>query len=114
MDVAKKYWSDVLSAIEEIDAFTGDIDGMNGHLADRRTKWAAERGLAITGEAIHHLRRLGAEGLPPDADRIVAMRNRLIHSYDNVDDKIVWHVIKVHLPALKAAAVGKLQDPTVE
>ena len=98
----------MLDAIQEIEAFTKDIDGLNAFVADRRTKWAVERGLAIIGEAVNHLRRLGVEGLPPDADRIVAMRNRLIHSYDNVDDKIVWRVIRVHLPELKKAAMDKL------
>lgn len=28
------------------------------------------------------------------------MRNRLIHCYDNVDDKIVWEVVRTDLPAL--------------
>jgi len=53
---------------------------------------------------------MGAVGLPPDVDRIVAIRNRLIHSYDNVDDVIVWRVIKENLPALKSAAWSKLHE----
>ena len=28
-------------------------------------------------------------------------RNRLIHSYDNIDNSIVWIIIKNHLPVLK-------------
>ncbi|MCB0795783.1 MAG: DUF86 domain-containing protein [Flavobacteriales bacterium] len=111
MELEKKYWSDVLDAIEAIEAFTGGIKTLHAYSSDRRTQWAAERGLAIIGEAVNHLRRIGAEGLPPDADRIVAMRNRLIHSYDNVDVKIVWHVLKVQLPVLKEAAHGKLSEP---
>ncbi|MEM6840674.1 MAG: HepT-like ribonuclease domain-containing protein [Bacteroidota bacterium] len=33
--------------------------------------------------------------------QIVDFRNRLIHSYDNIDDTIVWVVIKKHIPTLK-------------
>ena len=36
------------------------------------------------------------------------MRNRLIHSYDSVDDKIVWEVVRNYLPALKAVAAAQL------
>ena len=110
MEGEKKYWSDVLDAIQGIEAFTLDMTSLNDYLGDRRTKWATERGLAIIGEAVNNLRRMGAVGLPPDVDRIVAMRNRLIHSYDNVDDVIVWRVIKENLPALKSAAWSKLHE----
>ena len=106
---AKKYWSDILDAIREIESFTSDLPGLNAYLKDRRTKWAAERGLAIIGEAVNHLRRLDADGLPSDVDRIVAMRNRLIHSYDNIDDDIVWRVIRGNLPQLKQAAESALK-----
>ena len=42
------------------------------------------------------------------ARAIVGMRNRLIHSYDNVDDKIVWEVVRKHLPELKVVAQDHL------
>ncbi|MFB0946618.1 MAG: DUF86 domain-containing protein [Spirosomataceae bacterium] len=35
------------------------------------------------------------------ARQIVDFRNRLIHSYDNVDDTIIWVIIKRHLPTLR-------------
>ncbi len=33
--------------------------------------------------------------------QIIGMRNRVIHSYDKVDDEIVWGTIIRHLPVLK-------------
>lgn len=33
---------------------------------------------------------------------MIDFRNRLIHSYDNIDDVIVWAILKRHLPILKA------------
>lgn len=105
---AKKYWSDVLDAITEIESFTHDMTGLNSLVRDRRTKWAVERGLAIIGEAMNKLRQMEEPDLPSETDRIVAMRNRLIHSYDNVDDAVVWKVVRDHLPELKKAAQARL------
>ncbi|MBK8341013.1 MAG: DUF86 domain-containing protein [Flavobacteriales bacterium] len=31
-----------------------------------------------------------------------------IHSYDNVDDRIVWEAVRNHLPALKVVAQRQL------
>jgi uncharacterized protein with HEPN domain len=37
----------------------------------------------------------------PDAPRIVAFRNILIHAYDVVDNHVVWDVIQNNLVPLK-------------
>ncbi len=64
-----------------------------------------ERDLATVGEAVGHLRKLTDDAASlGSANAIVGMRNRLIHSYDNVDDRIVWEVVRKHLPFLKAEA----------
>ena len=44
-----KYWSDVLSAIEEIDQFVAGIGSLNEYVRDVRTKRAVERNLSIIG-----------------------------------------------------------------
>lgn len=36
-----------------------------------------------------------------EARRVIALRNRVIHVYDRVDDVLVWSVVVNHLPALK-------------
>jgi uncharacterized protein with HEPN domain len=33
--------------------------------------------------------------------RIIAFRNILIHGYADVDDRLVWDVVKTKLPALR-------------
>ncbi|UYZ64539.1 HepT-like ribonuclease domain-containing protein [Hymenobacter weizhouensis] len=43
--------------------------------------------------------------------QMVDFRNRLIHSYDNIDDVIVWAILKRHLPVLKADVQRQLQEP---
>lgn len=103
-DRSAKYWSDILTAIAEIEGFVAGIDSLNAYVRDVKTKRAVERGLAIIGEAVGKLAKERPD-VPLDSARaIVGMRNRLIHSYDNVDDRIVWEVVRNHLPALKKVA----------
>lgn len=103
-DPSAKFWSDILTAIEEIEVFVADISSLSAYAKDLRTRRAVERSLAIIGEAMNKLAKLDPELKVESARAIVGMRNRLIHSYDNVDDKIVWEVVRNHLPELKAVA----------
>lgn len=36
-----------------------------------------------------------------NARKIVDTRNKLIHSYDEVDQIIIWEIVVKHLPTLK-------------
>lgn len=109
MERSAKYWSDILMAIGEIEGFVAEIDSLNAFAHDVKTKRAVERGLAIIGEAVGKLVKEQPH-LPLESARaIVGMRNRLIHSYDNVDDRIVWEVVRNHLPVLKAVASEQLR-----
>ena len=107
-DRSAKYWSDILTAITEIESFVTGMDSLNAYARDIKTKRAVERSLAIIGEAMGMLTKQQPELKVESARAIVGMRNRLIHSYDNVDDKIVWEVVRVHLPALKVEAEARL------
>lgn len=103
-DPSAKFWSDIFTAIEEVEVFVADIASLNAYVKDLRTRRAVERSLAIIGEAMNKLTKLDPELKVESARAIVGMRNRLIHSYDNVDDKIVWEVVRTHLPELKSVA----------
>lgn len=50
---------------------------------------------------MNKIRKLDPEHPIPEADRIVQFRNRLIHSYDSIDDQFVWPILQKQLPALK-------------
>jgi uncharacterized protein with HEPN domain len=104
MDRSAKYWSDILEAIDEIRTFVEGVDTLNEYVRDIKTKRAVERNLAIIGEAMNLLAKQDPELKVQSARAIVGMRNRLIHSYDNVDDKIVWEVVRVDLPELEIVA----------
>lgn len=62
---------------------------------------AVEREFEIIGEALNKLHQVSPDIDISSKQKIVAMRNRVIHGYDKVDDEIVWGVILKHLPILK-------------
>ena len=98
---AKKYLVDIQLAIQLIENFSIGINGFSDYQHDLKTKSAIERQLGIVGEAVNHYRR--EDGVSPlsNTRQIVDFRNRLIHSYDNIEDTIVWAILKNYLPTLK-------------
>ena len=84
------------------------VESLSQYVADHKTRSAVERQLAIIGEAVNHIQR-SEPGLHIEGSRsIVGMRNRLIHSYDNVDNKIVWLTLRSDLPVLMEQATRHL------
>jgi uncharacterized protein with HEPN domain len=63
---------------------------------------AVERQVEIIGEALGRaaLADPEIEERIPELRKIVGMRNRLIHGYDEVDYNIVWDVIRTKVPDL--------------
>ena len=101
MDKQSKYLFDIQSAISLIESFTQDIISYDQYLNDFKTQSAVERQLAIIGEAVSKLKQENTDFTLSNAKQMIDFRNRLIHSYDNIDSSIVWVVVKRHLPLLK-------------
>ncbi len=70
---------------------------------------AVERELEIIGEAMSRILKIEPEISITNAKQIIAMRNRVIHGYDKIDDGIVWGTISRHLPLLKEEIEKKLK-----
>jgi uncharacterized protein with HEPN domain len=70
--------------------------------SDLMLRSAVERQLSIIGEAINRLRKenLGQASQISEFEKIVAFRNLLIHSYDQVDHAIPWDIVQEKLPIL--------------
>lgn len=69
--------------------------------ADRMLVFALVRAVEIIGEAASRVTsptRAAAQDIPWSL--IVAMRNRLIHGYFEVDRDVVWKTVTQELPAL--------------
>jgi len=104
MAEAGKFLWDAKRAVERVQRFTAGRS-LDDYLADELLRSAVERQLEIVGEALSGLRRVAPDlfGSIPDAPRIVAFRNILIHQYAAVDDLLVWGVIQGKVPDLDKA-----------
>lgn len=90
----------MLAAAEEAVGFADgrDHDDLD---ADRMLALALVRSIKIVGEAGARVSEEGRAAVPDVPWReIVAMRNRLIHAYFDVDLDIVWQTIKEVMPPL--------------
>jgi uncharacterized protein with HEPN domain len=106
---AKKYLSDIRVAIELIEEFSKDTPSFQSYQADPKTRSAVERQLEILGEAVNKYSKEAPDFPLSNVPKIVSFRNRLAHNYDNVDDAIVWAVLKKHIPVLKQEVSAYLE-----
>ncbi len=72
------------------------------YMSDEVRRLAVERLLGIVGEALGAAIRvdptLGTRY--PDLRRAVALRNRIIHGYDDINDVVIWDIVQTNLPPL--------------
>lgn len=68
---------------------------------DRMLSFALTRAIEILGEAASKLSPEARAELPTVPwSRIVAMRNRLVHAYFDIDRNILWQTVMEELPEL--------------
>lgn len=96
-----KYLQDILSSIEAIETYTTDIKTFDNFVSNRMAYRAVERELEIIAEAITRIKKTEVELEISQSKKIIGLRNRVIHSYDNVSEDIVWGVVVKHIPELK-------------
>ncbi len=106
MEKSKKYLSDILIAIDLIEQFTMEINDFNDYQKDLKTQSAVERQLVIIGEALNKLNKIEPRIKIENDKQIISFRNRLVHSYDSIDNSIVWAIIKRHLDLLKVEIIS--------
>lgn len=71
---------------------------------------AVERELEIIGEAINKLLKINPKIIISYSRQIVDLRNKIIHSYDNVNDIVIWKIIIKDIPTLQTEVEHYLQD----
>lgn len=102
MDFRIQTWLlDILQCIEEINLFLGDTRDFIAYKNDKKTKKAVERNLEIIGEAVTRILKLDPNFQLNNAKNIIGTRNRIIHSYDNISDEVIWTIVCRELPDLK-------------
>lgn len=109
-DREKKLLSDIVTSIGLVEDFTREVHTFSQYSSDLKTKGAVERHLGIIGEAVSKYLKESDKNHLGFAKQIISLRNRLIHSYDNVDDSIIWSILTRHLNSLKEE-VNNLLSP---
>ena len=100
-DEINKHLKDVLDSIEAIDVHLGGKKDFSVYLGNITIKRAVERELEIIGEATNRILKVNPDFPITQGRVIVDLRNRVIHSYDAVDDNLVWRIISKDIPVLK-------------
>ncbi len=87
-------------AARAVTEHVGDYDRITFE-ADRKSLSAVLYEFVVMGEGVKRLSaefRLAHPQVP--WKRVAGMRDRVVHSFDEVDFDLVWDVIKVHAPSL--------------
>jgi uncharacterized protein with HEPN domain len=111
MDNKIKTWLyDVLNSIEEIESFFENKPLIfSDYQKDIKTKRAVERNIEIIGEAVNRILKENPDFKIENSRNIIGTRNRIIHSYDNIADDMIWSIVINSLPKLKSEIKSKLK-----
>jgi uncharacterized protein with HEPN domain len=111
MDIKIRSWLlDIQQSIDEIFEFVGESRDFISYQSDLKTKKAVERNIEIIGEAVSRILKEDRDFKIANAKYIIGTRNRIIHSYDNISDEIIWTIISRELPELKVSIEGLLKE----
>ena len=105
----RKYLSDVLVSIDHILSFTNDVVDFEQYKENFLIKSAVERHLSIIGEAINKFLKESLENELVYSRQIISLRNRLVHCYDNIDDRIIWTILSLYIIPLKEEVERKIK-----
>ena len=85
---------DILEAIERIERYTSELD-REGFPSDEKSSDAVVRNLEIIGEAAAHLPSDFRESVDDiEWEKVVGLRNRIVHGYFAVDLELVWTIVR--------------------
>ena len=103
MDIRIQTWLlDILQCVDEINQFLGENRDFIAYKKDLKTKKAVERNIEIIGEAVSRILKIEPNFKLENAKNIIGTRNRIIHSYDNISDEVIWTIVCRELPELKS------------
>lgn len=107
----RAYLFDIRENCDRISKFVGGI-GFPEYQGSELIKAAVERSFINIGEALVRLKQLDASifGKIPDAGRIIAFRNILVHGYESISDELVWEIVQLHVPVLGETCRALLEE----
>ena len=105
----------IVSWLEDVHTSIGNIDDYLGtqrnyfvYQNNKMLRQSIELNLILIGETVNNLLKQNPELPLTNARKIVNLRNLIVHSYDDVDNTIIWSIIVNHLPTLKVEIEGLL------
>lgn len=97
----RQYLFDIAEACGLLSKF---IEGKSlaDYSKDPLLRSGVERQLEIIGEALNQALRIepNLKYRISDTEKIIALRNRLIHAYYSIDDETLWGILQSNLPIL--------------
>ena len=108
---ARKLLYDIRHAMELLREFCSEKE-FSDYQGDAMLRSAVERQFEIIGEAMTKLAKIdkSAVGRISHYQRIIAFRNILIHGYAEVDDLLVWDILKTNLQSLDSEVDALLNE----
>lgn len=106
------YLKDILEAMESIESFVSGMD-FEAFKADDKTSSAVMRKLEVIGEATKQIPNDVREQYPEVPWKAMAgMRDRLIHFYFGVSNRLVWRAVQKEIPKAKPHIQQIVKDKT--
>jgi uncharacterized protein with HEPN domain len=96
-----KLLEDIYNSICQIEEFMINKRTFELFNQDKMLQNAIERQLIIIGEAVNQISKMDNTIHLSYNQQIIALRNRLVHAYDSIDETIIYNLIINHLPKLK-------------
>jgi len=106
----KKYLYDILVSIKSIFDYLGEKRDFTVYENNKLLRRAVEREFEIIGEATNRILKIDEIFPIKNAERIISLRNYVIHGYDKVDNVIIWGIILKDLPKLEKEIENLLSD----
>jgi len=108
---SKKYLFDIHQAAKNLQQFSRD-KAFSDYEADALLRSAVERQFEIIGEALRRLAKDDPEtaGRIAEHQRVISFRNILVHGYAEIDDRLVWDILRSKLPKLLEQVQALLDD----
>ncbi|WP_293563407.1 HepT-like ribonuclease domain-containing protein [Phaeodactylibacter sp.] len=97
----KQYLFDIEQSISDVKSYMSTVKSLQAYEEDKLIRRAVERELEIIGEALNRILKIDPSITIPNARKIISLRNKIIHGYDEVDNVIIYTVATKHVDILK-------------
>lgn len=107
--VEKWLW-DIRLCIDDVEEYLGPQRNFYEYQENKKTRLAIERSLEIIGEAMNRILAKEPDIKISYARSVVNLRNLIIHTYDRIDDQLIWKIVCNDLPHLKTEVIRLLDN----